>query len=182
MVGETINMLERWFAPWKRRILSMVGKCILSAIDDSGGLQTVDLSFLKDETIDNIERVQEYGFTSHPPKDSEGVVAFLGGNQQHGVVIATDSSKYRIKPLPEGAVAIYNMNGDFVKLESDKMTVEVAEEYHEAPTKVVVNSPKVVLGTSLENPLNGVVTGQCVCSLTGAVHPDVSQKVQAAKL
>jgi phage baseplate assembly protein V len=118
-----MNQLERWIAPWKRRILSMIGKCIISAIDDSGNLQLHQIKFLSDEVISGVERVQEFGFTSHPPANSEGVVAFLGGNQQHGVIIATDSSTYRLKGLPEGACAIYNKNGDYVKLTENKIEV-----------------------------------------------------------
>lgn len=113
---DILNRLERWIAPWKRRILSMIGKCLLTAIDDTGNLQLNQITFLESEEIANIERVQEFGFTSHPPVDSEAVVAFLGGNQNHGVIIATDNSTYRLKNLPDGAMAIYNKNGDYVKL------------------------------------------------------------------
>jgi phage baseplate assembly protein V len=176
-----INQLERWIAPWKRRILSMIGKCIISAVTDNDNLQLNKVTYLSEEVLDDIERVQEFGFTSNPPSGSEGVIAFIGGNQQHGVIIATDSSTYRLKNLPEGAVALYNSNGDFIKLEKDKMTINVKEQEQTSATKVVINAPKVILGTSTDNPLQGVVTKESLCAFTGAPHPDGSLKVQAAK-
>jgi len=118
-----LNSLERWIAPWKRRILSMVGKCIIEAIRDDSDIQLSQISVLDEEVQNDIERVQEFGFTSVPPKDSEGIVLYLGGNQQHGVIIATDSSEYRLKGLPDGATAIYNRNGDYVKLTDDIIEV-----------------------------------------------------------
>lgn len=176
-----MNQLERWIAPWKRRILSMIGKCIISAVTDDGNLQLNEVTYLKNEVLDDIERVQEFGFTSNPPSGSEAIIAFIGGNQQHGVIIATDSSTYRLKSLPEGAVALYNSNGDYIKLEADKMTINVKEQEQVSTTKVIINSPKVILGTDTDNPLQGVVTKESICAYTGAPHPDGSTKVQAAK-
>lgn len=176
-----LDALERWIAPLKRRVYSMVGKAILSAIDDSGNLQVSEFKYLSGEVIDGVERVQEFGFTSHPPRGSEAIVSFIGGNQQHGVIIATDSSMYRIKNLPEGAVALYNSNGDYIKLEADKMTINVKEQEQVSSTKVVINSPKVILGTNTDLTPQGVVTGQCLCAFTGIPHPDFSTKVQASK-
>jgi len=122
-----IQQLERWIAPWKRRILCMIGKCIISAVNDSREIQTTEIQYLSGKTIANVERLQEYGFTSVPPSDSEGAVLFLGGNQQHGIVVATDSSQYRLKGLPGGAVALYNDSGDYVKLTYAKIEVHADE-------------------------------------------------------
>ncbi|BCZ17057.1 hypothetical protein NHP190003_03390 [Helicobacter sp. NHP19-003] len=46
---------------------------------------------------------------------------------------------------------------------------------------VVVDAPDVTLGGSMATPLDGVVTGQCTCSFTGAPHPMFSSKVKAVK-
>ena len=120
-------MVARWFEPWKRRILSMIGKCVITAIDDSSNLQLTQITFLKDEVIDDVERIQQFGFTSTPPSGSEGIVAFIGGNQSHPIVISTDNSEYRLKGLQDGACAIYNSNGDYVKLTQDKIEVYATE-------------------------------------------------------
>lgn len=44
-----------------------------------------------------------------------------------------------------------------------------------------VDAPDVTLGGTTATPLDGVVTGQCTCSFTGAPHPMFSSKVKAVK-
>jgi phage baseplate assembly protein V len=129
MAGEDnlLNLLERWIAPWKRRILSMVLKGLVNSSTDSGNLQVIEATTLKGEIVPDAERVQEFGFTSRPPKNSEAIVLSLGGNQNHPVIIATDNSAYRLKGLPDGACAIYNKNGDYVKLTANKIEVYANE-------------------------------------------------------
>lgn len=46
---------------------------------------------------------------------------------------------------------------------------------------VSVDSQDITLGGSTATPLDGVVTGQCTCSFTGAPHPMFSTKVKAVK-
>lgn len=123
-IGEQI---ERLLQPIKSRIASMIVCAIVRSISDGTKLQTLKVSMMEDQTKDDVDHIQQFGFTSHPPKGSEAVVLFVGGNRSHGVVIGTDSSTYRLKGLPEGAVALYNQNGDYVKLTSDKIEVHANE-------------------------------------------------------
>lgn len=168
-----IAQLDRYLAPLKRKIVSMVACSLIKAVDDSKDIQLIKLSILKDELVEGVERIQQFGFTSVPPENSEAVVLFVGGNRSHGLVIATEASRYRLKQLPAGAVALYNQNGDYVKLTKDKIEV-VAKE-------VIVKSDKVQLGDTTIDPTDGVVTGKCICAFTGAPHADVSQKVKAVR-
>jgi len=113
-----IELLERWIAPLKRRVLLMIGKALINTINDSGGIQIVQINLGNDELIDGVERVQNYGFTSHPEAGAEAIVAMIGGNRDHPVVIAADDSRYRPE-LAEGETAVYNKHGRIVKLEQD---------------------------------------------------------------
>lgn len=122
-----IEQLQRFISPLKEKIMSMVGCSIIRSVTDGNGLQVLKASILKEELKSGIERIQEYGFTSHPPEGSEAVITFPQGNREFGIVIATDSSRYRIRNLPEGAVAIYNRNGDYVKLTKEKIEIHAKE-------------------------------------------------------
>lgn len=121
------EQLVRFIEPLKRRLSSMLCCALINAVKDNNNIQLVEVKINDDEVHKDIERIQEYGFTSVPPPNSESVVMFIGGNRSHGLVIATESSRYRLKDLPSGAVAIYNMNGDYVKLTKDKIEI-VANE------------------------------------------------------
>ena len=52
-------------------------------------VQRVQLSGLADETLQDLEQLQEFGFTSAPPEGTEAVVIPLGGATSHGVIVAT---------------------------------------------------------------------------------------------
>ncbi len=161
-----IDALNKFIAPLKRRVLSMIGKAIILAADDSTDLQTLKIEIMKDEIMDAVERLQNFGFTSVPEDGAEAIVLHVGGDRSNAIVIAVDDSEYRLKGLEKGEAAIYNSNGDYVKLKKDK---------------IIVSGSTIEIGGTPLTVLDGVVTGACLCSFTGVVHPDKSSKVRAAK-
>ncbi len=100
-------MSERIFANIRRGIKLLVSKCHLLLVDDSPQVQEAQAGLYAGETRDKVERFQEYGFTSVPFPACEGVMVFPGGDRSHGVIIATEDRRYRIKGLAAGEVAIY---------------------------------------------------------------------------
>lgn len=111
-----VAQLNRFLDPLRTSIKSLICRAIVSFIDDSKGMQIVQVELRKDEVKDGVERVQNYGFTSHPVKDAEAVVLFVNGNRDNGLCIAVDDTRYRMKSLPEGGVAVYDHDGNYVKL------------------------------------------------------------------
>lgn len=130
--------ITKLFAPLKRRIQLMLGRCVIMLIDDSKAVQILQIQLLSGELRDNIERFQEYGFTSVPHSGAEALAGFVGGLRAHGIVIAVDDRRYRLKALQKGEVALYDDQGQKIVLYRDRIEVE-------AP-KVVVLSDDVHLG------------------------------------
>ena len=91
----------------KRRVLLTVGRAVLALVDDSRKLQIVQVQGLAAETLDEVERFQQYGVTSHPHPGAECVVVAVGGMRQHSLVIAVDDRRYRIENLLRGEVCVY---------------------------------------------------------------------------
>lgn len=137
-----LNAVTRLLAPIKNRIMMMIGRAVLTAVDDSKGIQLLTMSLLNAEVRDKIERMQNYGFTSHPKPNAEGIVVFPGGDRSHGICIVCDDRTFRLKPMAEGEVALYSDEGDYVWLKRDrKMFINTMELTVDAGTKVVVNTP-----------------------------------------
>lgn len=118
------RQIEKLMAPLKRRILLMVGRAVLHAVDDSLKLQGVQITALKGEVLDNVERFQNYGFTSHPHPGAEAILLALGGIRNHSVVIAIDDRRYRLKGLTEGESALYDDQGQVVYLKRNGLQLE----------------------------------------------------------
>ncbi len=100
----------------KSRVRLTIGRALISLIDDKKTIQTLQLQALADEVLDDVERVQQYGFTSVPKQGAEAVVVFLGGERSAGLVVATDDRRYRVKGLQEGEVCLYTDEGDVIQL------------------------------------------------------------------
>jgi len=116
------------------RVMMMFGRGVLRGVNDSNGRQQLQVELLKGELRDGVERMQNYGFTSHP-LGGDVAVAFVGGNREQGIVLVADDRRYRIS-LEAGEVAIYDDQGNKIELLRDMVKVT-------AVTKVQIVAPDI---------------------------------------
>lgn len=102
-----LEQIKRALLPLQTKIQMMIGRCILSAVDNSEGYQNLTVTGYSGEVISEINRAEEYGFTTYPFKDAEAVALFVQGNRDQGVVIKVADREYRPLDLQEGEVCIY---------------------------------------------------------------------------
>lgn len=93
----------------------------LTVVNSNASVQRAQVSGLAEETLQDIEQLQQFGFTSSPPAGSDVIVLPLGGNTSHGIIVATEHSSYRIKSLASGEVAVYNQSGASIILKNNKI-------------------------------------------------------------
>jgi len=129
----TPRSIAKLLGPLRRGINLMIGRAVVTLVNDALKCQGVQISLLADEVRD-AERVQDYGFTSHPHPGAQAVAAAVGGNRNHLVVICCDDRRYRIS-LEEGEVAMYDDLGSKVVLKRGNI-IEVT-----AATKVRMVTP-----------------------------------------
>lgn len=181
-----VNQLKRLMGPYLRMARMMVGRCIINLVDDSLKIQEVQITVLADEVRDKVERFQEYGFTSHPFSSAEGVVVSVGGNRDHGIVIAVDDRRYRLKGLEQGEVAIYTDEGDSIQLRRNnnmeitclnKLKATVTNECDitspvttiNAAGNCTVNSPSILLG---EGASLSILDERAITVYNNHAHPN----------
>lgn len=159
--------LDRLMAPMKRRILLMIGRAVVRLVNDGMKMQTLQISLLDGEVRANVERFQNYGFTSHPKPGAEAIAASVMGNRDHCVVLAVDDRRYRLQGLEAGEVALYDDLGQKVHLTRTGIVIDGA-----GLPVTVTNTPEIVLDTPLVT-----VTGDVVASgisLVNHVHGGVA--------
>jgi phage baseplate assembly protein V len=130
---------EKLLRPITTRISNLVSRAVVALVDDSKRIQDVQLSVLKGETREGVERFQEYGFTSVPHPGAEAVVLFPGGSRDHGLCVAVDDRRYRLKGLEDGEVAIYTDEGDKITIKRGGM-IEIS-----CATKAIIKAPLIDL-------------------------------------
>ncbi|SCU73563.1 Bacteriophage Mu Gp45 protein [Cupriavidus necator] len=139
-----LEAIQTMMEPLKAKVGLMVGRCVLRAVSDANKLQRAQVQVLAEETHDDVERVQQYGFTSVPFSGAEGVVVFVGGNRDHGLVIAVDDRRYRLVGLAPGEVALYDDQGQKVHLTRSGIVIDGGG--HDL---VIQNAPNVRMTGSL---------------------------------
>lgn len=115
-----VRTFNKLIQPYARRIRLTVSRGIVRLVNDALKLQEVQIALLADETSDQVERFQNYGITSVPLSGAEGVFLSVGGSRDHGVIIAIDDRRYRLKGLQPGEVALYDDQGQVIKLKRGK--------------------------------------------------------------
>ncbi len=99
--------IQRALAPARRRIAAMVRRTVVRLVDDAPGHQGLQVTALDKEVLATVQRVQEYGFTSHPLPGAVAVVLGLAGNSAHSLAVVVGDRRHRPVELPAGDVALH---------------------------------------------------------------------------
>lgn len=141
------DLITSMLRPLRNRVYMMISRVVIEATKDNEGMQTLKLSALADEERDDIERFQNYGFTSVPKEGAEGIVICPQGNREHMIVIVVDDRRFRFKAMAEGEVAMYTDEGDAIHIKRGG-NIEIL-----AAATVKVKSPVVELGETATEAL-----------------------------
>lgn len=134
-----------------RRIRMAVARGVVRLVKDGLMIQGLQVTVLDGETV-NVQRFQEYGFTSVPLAGAEAVLAAIAGARSHLVAIAVDDGRHRLKGLQDGEVALYTDEGDSIVLKRGRiiavtagaqLNVSAPQVTVKATTKVTLDSPEV---------------------------------------
>ncbi|MDA9521966.1 hypothetical protein XI06_17050 [Bradyrhizobium sp. CCBAU 11434] len=88
----------------------------IDKVDDSKSQQRVDIRGLKEEKPQKIWRPQDFGYSSHPPKDCDGVMIQMGSRSDRTLYMDGGHEKYRPKNTPEGGTVLFNHSGDIIRV------------------------------------------------------------------
>ena len=129
-----IEQMRREIARAQAGVRSAV-RAVLQGIAIAQRIQRVNAEALAGEQLQDVELVQQFGFTSAPPAGAQLVLLPLGGRTSASVIVATEHGAYRLQLGAQGECAIYNQWGDLVHLKQDRSMHVVAA------LKVVMDTP-----------------------------------------
>ncbi len=155
-----IKNLNKFIDPLKRRVLLMFSRGIIKRVNDDRTFQRVQVSLLNDELRDDVDVLQHYGFSSCPHPDAECAIAFISGSRDHGIVLAIDDRRYRVRGLKEGEVVIYTDEGDQISLQrGNTIEIKTNQLRINAKTKVEINSTMLEVNGDIKTTGNITATG-----------------------
>lgn len=94
----------------------MVGRAVLTAVNDGAPIQELQIRVLADESLDRVPRFQNFGFSSVPPSGVQAIVLSVGGSRAGSVVVATEAPGLRPTGWAEGESGLYNAEGSIAVL------------------------------------------------------------------
>jgi phage baseplate assembly protein V len=146
-----IRAFHKFVAPLKRGLQLMVGRAVIKAVADDPRMQTAQLELLDGEVRDGVEVFQHYGFSSVPLAESEAIVVSVGGNRDHGIVVAHGDRRSRPTGLEAGDVAVYHNEGHLIVLKANGLIEMTAATQVRitAPTLEVTAETKIRFDTPL---------------------------------
>ncbi|MEZ8134790.1 phage baseplate assembly protein V [Vibrio splendidus] len=149
----TERFVQKLLAPIRRRINGAITRAVVSGVVEGLQRQNLQLKMHADESVDDIERFQNYGCSSFPPVGSEAILAAIGGNLGNLVAVAVEDKKYRPKG-ESGDVFLYHLEGHKIRLTKDgKVVITATDVIFEAANSFTIISPE----TLIQGPLH--VTG-----------------------
>lgn len=136
------DIVARMLRPLSRRIRLMVGRAVITALDDSGGMQVAQVRLLSGEVRDGVEILMQYGHSSLAPGKPEGVYFALGGDRDHGMLINVGTRSVRFKGLRPGESVLHDDQGQKVHLTREGIVIETPLPITlRTPQKVRVEAP-----------------------------------------
>lgn len=146
------------------RVQTMLARGTVTSVDDALMMQHVNLEMEDGFKPTQVEHIHPYGVSTHPiPGDkTDAIVAALGGNRDHMVMLGVSDRQYRMK-VAQGEVAIHDDQGQVVHLTRDGIKIESSKPI----------TTKSSAGITLEGPLTfkGDITHEGNMTTTG-VHTD----------
>lgn len=117
------------------------------------GVDKVQVKVLDGETLNNINRVEPYGFSYRPKPGCQTYLMFPAGDRSYGVALVIGDKRYQVE-LVEGEVALHDDEGNWVHIKRGGI-IEA-----KAATKVIASTP--LFETTGDAKIGGslVVAGQ----------------------
>lgn len=170
-----LDDIARMLRPLSVRVANLISRVVIKRVDDAKKVQELQVEALADEVVDEVERFQNYGFTSKPLEGAEAVLLSVGGRREHSYCLGVEDRRYRIVNLSDGEVAVYNdtgakivmkANGDIEITPKSGQTFRVSASFAEvagASNPVAkgdsLNSAITTLATSIGSAVGGIPTG-----------------------
>lgn len=146
--------LNKVLAPIKRGLKGIVSRAVIAIVNDSLARQNLQIRLQADEVADDVERFQNYGFSS-VPKAGEAIVVSVGGKRSHLVAIVVDDKGTRPTGLIAGDTVVYHSEGHQLLLTENGEAILTCKKFTTNADDIVFNAPQTqfvgdvdIVGTS----------------------------------
>jgi phage baseplate assembly protein V len=147
------------------RVVNMISRAVVVLVNDVLKGQALQVQTSATDYCDNVERLQNYGFSSVPLPGAEAIVLHVGATADHPVAVVVDDRRTRPTALLPGDVVVWDTTGQRIHLTAARVVVQATGTIELAGTSAVPLDPLTT----------GVVQGQCIDMFTGQPFASLGQ-------
>ena len=109
--------------------MSTIERGTITASKNNDQLRELQVQLQDNYVQDELEHLEPYGFSSEPhcDKQTDAMIAFLGNQRGHGIVLSVTDRRYRITQMKTGEVCIYDDKKRHVYLKQDGIEIDGAD-------------------------------------------------------
>ena len=109
--------------------MSTIERGTITASKNDDQLRELQVQLQDNYVQDELEHLEPYGFSSEPhcDKQTDAMVAFLGNQRGHGIVLSVTDRRYRITQIKTGEVCIYDDKKRHIYLKEDGIEIDGAD-------------------------------------------------------
>lgn len=109
--------------------MSTIERGTITASKNDDQLRELQVQLQDNYVQDELEHLEPYGFSSEPhcDKQTDAMIAFLGNQRGHGIVLSVTDRRYRITQMKTGEVCIYDDKKRHVYLKQDGIEIDGAD-------------------------------------------------------
>lgn len=100
------------------RLRMVASRGVITHVDDSGVLQKWQVNFGPRQVVDGVIAIQQFGFSSNPPLQSDAASLCLEGDRSKSIAVGSNPKTSRPRNLEAGASIQYDINGNSILLNS----------------------------------------------------------------
>jgi len=139
----TFDDIRRALSPIKAAIQRVIARAVIESIKNTGSTQLIKAMIYADELAEDIEHVEEYGFTSYAKPGAEALLAAPGGSHDRAVAVTVADRRYRPVDLNEGDVELYTCNNT---TGTTKHRVWLRDNASTGQLEIIVEGDMTILG------------------------------------
>ena len=100
-------------------VRGIVQRGVVTSTNDNGGIQTADVTVMRDHRRSGVEVYQPWGLASNAPGGGVTLLLAVGGDQGDMVALPVGNPANRMGKLKSGEVALYSSDGSRVLIKPD---------------------------------------------------------------
>lgn len=126
-----------------RRLQLMVGRCVIRAVEASGGRILLTVDALDDEAADRVELAEPWGLTSAPLPGAEAVSLSIMGERGHRVALSMGDRRHRPRDLEPGETSLFDDVGNRIDILRDRIRITAPQRLEIVTPHATINGDAI---------------------------------------